>query len=218
MLRISDFTRDCLFQETNREVLHQLIRSHPLGTWVCNDNGELDINHIPFLLEVEAGGYGTLKGHVAKANPIWKMLASQTSSVVVFQGAQAYITPSWYASKQEHQKVVPTWNYAVVHAHGIAQAVNDQTWLLDHLNALTDAQEHEYTQPWKVSDAPDNFIERMLNGIIGIEIPISKLVGAWKTSQNKQQADKEGVINGLKSKDDSQSTLMASYITQHIES
>lgn len=205
------------FKETNVETLHTLIRSHPLGTWIAptgNEN-EFDVNHIPFVLDNTHGEYGVLQGHVNRANPIWKSLVTEKNSVVVFQGAETYITPSWYASKHEHGKAVPTWNYVVVHAHGNARVISDKDWLLEHLNALTDGQELNQSQPWKVSDAPKDFTERMLKGIVGIEIPICTLLGTWKTSQNKQQSDKEGVINGLNLNDDSNSKEMASYVSQH---
>jgi len=203
------------FKETDTAVLHSLVKSHPLGTWVTSINDDLDVNHIPFLLDCDDGEYGTLRGHVSRANPVWKKLSNEKQSIVVFQGAERYITPSWYASKREHGKVVPTWNYVVVHAHGIPRAISDQNWLLDHLNKLTDGQESKQVEPWKVSDAPDDFIDRMLRGIVGIEIPIDKLVGAWKTSQNKQQADKEGVIAGLSRESDSQSQQMSVYVSGH---
>lgn len=132
-----------------------------------------------------------------------------------FSRPEAYITPSWYPGKQEHGKVVPTWNYVVVHVHGIPRVIDDREWLLDHLNALTDEQESTQGKPWKVSDAPKGFIERMLGGIVGIEIPVNKISGAWKTSQNKSQADMSGVLAGLRSRKDSQSIEMASAINQH---
>lgn len=203
------------FKETDIDVLHTLVRSHPLGTWITAINDELDVNHIPFVLESSDGKYGTLRGHVNRANPVWETLLKEKESIVVFQGAETYITPSWYASKHEHGKAVPTWNYVVVHAHGTPRAISDRGWLLDHLNKLTDGQERKQAQPWKVSDAPEDFTEGMLKGIVGIEIPICKLLGTWKTSQNKQQSDKEGVIAGLNLGNDSKSTQMASHVSLH---
>lgn len=202
-----------LFKESDTEVMHQLIRAHPLGTWATNSGG-LDINHIPFVLDSDAGEYGTLKAHVNRANPVWKSLEQNENSIVVFQGADAYISPSWYASKQEHGKVVPTWNYVVVHAHGVPRAVHEIEWLLEHLNQLTDEQESDYQQPWKVSDAPDNFTEKMLKGIVGIEIPIDELFGTWKASQNKTQADSEGVIHGLGNSVDQRSRTMVTIVAR----
>lgn len=204
-----------LFKETDLNVLHGLISSHPLATWITSIDDDLNVNHIPFVLDTTDGGYGVLRGHVNIENPVWKSLPTSKESIVVFQGAETYITPSWYPSKQEHGKVVPTWNYVVVHALGTPHAISDKDWLLEHLSVLTNQQESKQAKPWKVSDAPDDFIMKMLNGIVGIEIPISNLIGTWKASQNKQQSDKMGVIQGLNSSENSQSIQMASYVSQH---
>jgi len=203
-----------IFAETDTDVLHSMIRSHPLGTWIAPTDDELVVNHIPFVLENAYGAHGVLRGHINRANPIRKSLSTTKNSIVVFQGAETYITPSWYPSKQEHGKVVPTWNYVVVHVHGIPRVIDDRVWLLEHLNALTNEQESTRTQPWKVADAPEDFINRMVKGIVGIEIEICKIVGMWKTSQNKQQPDKSGVVAGLSSSKDSKSIEMASYAEQ----
>ena len=173
------------FEERDVTVLHALMRSHPLGAWVTHGEEGLVVNHIPFLVDSTRGEYGTLIGHVARANPIWKSLTEERACVVIFQGPQTYITPSWYASKQVHGKVVPTWNYAVVHAHGVPCAIDDRAWLLKHVTELSDLHESERAVPWSVSDAPPDFIDSMLKAIVGIEIPISTLVGKWKTSQNR---------------------------------
>ena len=176
----------------------------------------LEINHIPFVLDKSQGDFGVLRGHVGKANPVWQHLNAQRESIVVFQGPEAYITPSWYPSKQEHGKVVPTWNYVVVHAHGIAHTTTDETWLIEQLNLLTDQQELSQDEPWRVADAPQKYIDKMLNAIVGIEIPIDKLVGAWKASQNKSAADKSGVVTGLNTMGDASATKMASIICSHL--
>ncbi len=203
------------FKETNVDVLHDLVQSHPLGAWIVSKDDELEVNHLPFALDKTQGEFGVLKGHVSIANPVWKSLPTTKESIVVFQGAEAYITPSWYPSKQEHGKAVPTWNYVVVHAHGQPKAITDKDWLLEHLNTLTDQQESDQAKPWKVADAPASFTEKVLNAIVGIEIPISALNGAWKTSQNKTPADKAGVIDGLRSDEKTHSAEMASYVSQH---
>ena len=179
------------FAETDPAVLKALIRAHPLGTWVVPDGGTLIVNHIPFLLRDD----GVLVGHVARANDVWKKLGAE--SVVVFQGAEAYITPSWYASKREHGKVVPTWNYAVVHAHGIPRAIEDRDWLYALVTALTDSQESRRPEPWKVTDAPEEYVRAALGAIVGIEMPVTRLVGKWKASQNRSEADRAGVTAGL---------------------
>jgi len=176
------------FEEKDPAVLRALIGAHPLGAWVTSS---LVVNHIPFLLRGD-----TLAGHVARANDVWKNLAGE--SVVIFQGPEAYITPSWYASKQEHGKVVPTWNYAVVHVHGTPRAIEDPAWLLGFVTELTDTQEAGRTKPWKVTDAPEEYVRASLKGIIGIEIKIRAMVGKWKASQNRSPADRQGVRSGLR--------------------
>ncbi len=185
------------YEVTELPALHELIEAHPLGTWVTLVDGELVANHIPFLLDPARGEFGTLYGHVARANPAWKALAPGVPSLVVFQGADAYVTPSWYAAKQEHGRVVPTWNYATVHATGTARAIDDADWLRAHVSLMTVTQERHEPEPWAVTDAPPEFIEKMLTAIVGIEIPIARLVGKWKVSQNRDAADREGVIAGL---------------------
>lgn len=204
------------YEETEISVLHALIRAQPLGTWVTHSDGELIANHIPFLIDPSRGTQGTLIGHVARANPAWQSFSKTINSVVAFQGPQTYITPSWYPSKHAHGKAVPTWNYAVVHAHGIPRAIEDRDWLLQHVNQLTDVHESDQTLPWKVSDAPREFTEKLLQEIVGIEIPIAKLVGKWKVSQNRPASDKLGVVAGLIARDDTQSKEMASLVSQHV--
>src|SRR4051812_4827632 len=143
-----------LFEEHEPAVLHALIRAHPLGTWVMQGSEGFEANHIPFLVDPQRGRHGALLAHVARANPVWKALGEGTPSLVVFQGPQGYITPSWYPSKGAHGKVVPTWNYAVVHAHGTARAIDDPQWLLQHVSQSVDFHEGSRAVPWKVSDAP----------------------------------------------------------------
>ena len=203
-------------EESNLSVLHALVRSHPLGTWVTQGNDELLANHIPFLLDPTRGERGTLVGHVARANPVWQSFSSTVNSVVVFQGPETYITPSWYPSKHAHGKAVPTWNYAVVHAHGLPAAYEDRAWLLDHVSQLTTVHEADQALPWKVGDAPQEFTERLLQAIVGIEIPIAKLIGKWKVSQNRPEPDKLGVVAGLLSRNSASSKAMASLVNEHV--
>lgn len=203
-------------EESDISVLHSLIKSHPLATWVTQGHGDLLANHIPFLLDPTRGEFGTLVGHVAKANRVWQSFSPDINSVCVFQGAETYITPSWYPSKHAHGKAVPTWNYAVVHAHGLPRAIEDREWLLQHVSQLTDQHEAEQALPWKVSDAPQEFTDRLLQAIVGIEIPIAKLVGKWKVSQNRPEPDKLGVVAGLLARGDTQSKEMASLVNQHV--
>ncbi len=211
------------FEETDAAVLHALMRANPLGAWITLADGQLLANHIPFLLDPSRGPLGTLVAHVARANPVWRSFAKDVASVVIFQGAQTYITPSWYPGKAADGKVVPTWNYAVVHAHGLPRAIEDRDWLLQHVAAQTDVREagqagSSKLMPWKVAHAPADYIEAMLRGIVGIEIPIDTLVGKWKVSQNRTTPDKQGVIRGLLERGDDPSAEMAALIERHLPS
>lgn len=203
------------FEEPDIDVLQALMRSHPLGAWVALVEDGLVVNHIPFLVDATRGEYGTLVGHVARANPIWKSFARGIASVVIFQGPQAYISPSWYPSKQAHGKVVPTWNYAVVHAHGVPSTVEDRTWLRQHVAQLSAVHEADRPVPWSVSDAPPEYVGAMLEAIVGIEIPIARLQGKWKTSQNRPLPDRLGVIAGLQERGDAGSRQMADLVQSH---
>lgn len=185
------------FEETKVDVLHQLIRAHPLGTWVVSDQQGLVVNHVPFMILPSDDGRGTLLGHVARANPVWQKLDGDHHGVVIFQGPQTYISPSWYPRKQLDGKVVPTWNYAVVHAHGRARAIQDKQALLKLVTRLTNTHEAALPAPWQVSDAPSDYVDGQLGAIVGIEIPISQLTGKWKNSQNRTPADRAGVVAGL---------------------
>lgn len=203
-------------EENNLQTLHDLIRSRPLGTWSSIVDGAIVTDHIPFVLHENRGEFGTLVGHVARSNPIWKEFSTASESVVVFQGEQAYITPSWYPSKKEHGKAVPTWNYVVVHAHGIPKKIEDPEWLLKHLNELTEIHESEQSLPWKVSDAPGGFIDQLVQAIVGIEIPINRIIGKWKLGQNRPAADKLGVIAGLLSTNDADALGLASRLNKYV--
>lgn len=205
------------FEENDPATLHALVGAHPLGAWVTQSQpgGELLVNHVPFLLDPQQGERGTLACHVARANPVWKSFSTEVASVVVFQGAQTYVTPSWYASKREHGRVVPTWNYAVVHAHGLPRVMEDRDWLRRHLARMTDTQEAALASPWRIDDAPSEHIEALLGAIVGIEIPIARLVGKWKVSQNRSAADRAGAAAGLRERGDGQSVEMAGLIEKH---
>ena len=136
-----------LHQLTDREKLFALMVSHPLGAWVAQGRNGLVANHVPFLLDRERGPFGTLIGHVSRANTVWRELAADAPSVVMFQGAQAYVTPTWYPGHAEHGEVVPTWNYVVAHAHGVARVIDDRAWLADMLRRLTEAHEAPQSTP-----------------------------------------------------------------------
>jgi transcriptional regulator len=202
------------FNESDVTVLHALIGSHPLGAWVTPAGGGLVVNHIPWLLDPTLGQRGTLVGHVARPNPVWKTCSTEVASVVIFQGTEHYISPSWYASKAETAKVVPTWNYAVVHAHGIPRVFDDRDRLRAHVTALTDRHEAMQDEPWAVADAPAEFIDNLLGGIVGIEIPIASLSGKWKVSQNRNEADRHAVTDALRRRADGRSLAMAELVAQ----
>jgi len=204
------------FEEHDIGVLHALIRSHPLGTWVTQAGGELLANHIPFLVDPARGEHGTLVGHVARANPVWKSFSKDVPSLIVFQGPEGYISPSFYESKKEHGKVVPTWNYVVVHAHGMPQVIDDAGWLRKHVSAMTDLQESRHPPgDWKVTDAPADFIDSMVKMIVGIEIPMLKLEGKWKMSQNRAMPDRLGTVAGLRARgDEAVAAVVEDYATK----
>lgn len=200
------------FVQSDLPTLHALMREHPLGAWAMHDGEQLVANHVPFLLEAAEPtphGLGVLRGHVARANPAWRLCGQARACLVMFQGVQGYVTPNWYPSKREHGKVVPTWNYAVVHAHGHARAIDDAAWLRANVQALTSQHEAREAAPWHVADAPADYIDQMLKAIVGIEIVIERLEGKWKTSQNRPPADREGVAQGLYARGDDASLAMA---------
>jgi transcriptional regulator len=184
-------------EQADVNALYDLMDAYPLGTWVCPGTEGLIANHIPFLLDRSRGKFGTLLGHVSRANPVWQQFLADEQSIVMFQGPQAYITPGWYPSKSEHGKVVPTWNYAVAHARGTPRVVHDEAWLLDLLSRLTTAQEASRPLAWKVSDAPRDFIDKLLRAVVGIEIPIDSLSGKLKASQDEALQDRLGTVAGL---------------------
>lgn len=204
------------FEEPRIEILHELMRNHPLSTLITLTADGLNANHIPLELDPEPTPYGTLRGHVARSNPLWQNFNPAVETLVIFQGANSYITPSWYATKKETGKVVPTWNYAVVHAYGALKIIEDKVWLRGLVERLTDHHESEMETPWKVSDAPENYIEPLLNAIVGIEIPITKISGKWKVSQNQPQANRVGVIDGLHDMKDDNAETMAVEIESRI--
>lgn len=201
------------FREPRLDAMHELVRTHPLGLLVTSGAGGLMATQIPFLVYPDEGEHGTLRAHIARANPHWKELSGVSECLVAFQGVQGYITPSWYASKQTTHEVVPTWNYVAVQAFGAPRIVEDAAWLRRQIDDLTNSQESGRTQPWKVTDAPAAFIETQLKAIVGIEIPISRIDGKRKMSQNRPEADRMGVIAGLRDAADAhQNAAMADLV------
>lgn len=200
------------FVEQRPQVLHKLVHDHPLGLLITLADAGLQANPVPFFLDADpAGGPGILRAHVARANPLWREARADVETLVVFQGAQAYISPSWYPAKAEHGKVVPTWNYVTVQARGTLRAIDDAAWLRAFVTRLT--QHHETTQakPWAVADAPPEYIDSMLRAIVGIEIVLSSLVGKWKVSQNRSVADRTGVVRGLHGREDAAATAASTH-------
>jgi len=200
------------FAETRLHVLHQLIRKRPLSTLVTLSSGGLNANHIPLYLSDEPAPFGTLRGHVARANPVWKDLAADVEALAIFHGPQVYVTPSWYPTKAETGQVVPTWNYAVVHAWGLLRIIDDASWLQVQLEALTAQNEAGRPNPWSLKEAPQEFIEDLVKKVVGLEIGTTRLCGKWKLSQNQPPENRAGVVRGLRGEGTTDALEMASLI------
>jgi transcriptional regulator len=200
------------FEEPRIEVMHDLIRARPLATLVTMSSNGINANHIPLHIFEEPTPFGTLRGHVARSNPIWNDFNSEIEVLAIFHGPDSYITPSWYPTKKETGKVVPTWNYAVTHAYGTMRVVDDPTWLRTLLETLTDHNEKKFSKPWKVSDAPLEYTSKLIENIVGIEIGITQLTGKWKVSQNQPPQNQSGVISGLEASDLPDALSMANQV------
>jgi transcriptional regulator len=196
------------FEQHDPDALAALMREHPLAALVSHGADGLTADHVP--LEYDADTR-TLRGHVARANPLWRS-ADGTDVLAIFRGAQAYVTPSWYPSKAATHKVVPTWNYAVVHAAGTLHAVDSAPWLLALVTRLTQHHESSRAAPWAVGDAPADYVDQMLRAIVGIEVRVTRLVGKWKVSQNRSASDREGVADGLAAAAGTDATRMAALV------
>ncbi len=185
------------FREDRLQVQHDLIRKHPLGLLVTVGHDGPLASPLPFVLDSSASTLGTLRGHLARGNTQWKESRLDINALVIFQGPDVYVSPSWYQTKQETGKVVPTWNYATVHARGKLRVIEDADWLSAQIAELTNQMEGQRAQPWAVSDAPSDYIESQIKGIVGLEIGIAEIEGKWKVSQNRPVADRRGVVQGL---------------------
>jgi transcriptional regulator len=194
--------------------LHALIRSRVFGLMISNGAEGIVANSVPFILDAAASRLGTLQVHIARANPQWRDLGERPDALVVFEGHDHYITPSWYATKQETGKVVPTWNYTMVQAKGRARVMDDDAWLARQIEALTKALESRREKPWAVGDAPADFVAMQRRAIVGIEIEITDIRGKWKTSQNRNAADRAGVAAGLDELGDEESRAMAEIVRE----
>lgn len=187
------------FTVTDTQALHQHIQDRGFGTLVSQGIDGPEADHIPFILFPGEGSCGTLQCHIARGNPLWRNPPADLRALVIFNGPDAYISPNWYPSKAEEGKAVPTWNYSVVHAHGDIHFIEDIDWLDRHLNALTNRHEAGRPPAWKVADAPKGYIDKLKSAIVGIEIPITRLEGKLKASQNRSAADRAGVLKGMES-------------------
>ena len=187
------------FREERLDVLHGLIDAHPLGALVRHGADGLCADHLPFEIAAPTldAPFGILRAHVARANLLWRAAGGNDDCMVIFQGPHAYITPAWYAEKQRSGKEVPTFNYAVVHAHGALRAIDDAAWLLGLVERLTARHEAGLAAPWQVGDAPAGYIDKLLKAIVGIEIPLTRLEGKWKLGQNRSMQDQASMAQGL---------------------
>lgn len=197
--------------------MHELMRDRPLATLVTIAADGVNANHIPLHLAESPLPYGVLRGHVARSNPVWRDFDATQDVLAIFHGPDAYISPSWYATKQESGKVVPTWNYTAVHAYGALRIVEDTAWIRAQLEALTDQNEAGFSEPWAVADAPRDFTDRLLESIVGIEIAITRLAGKWKVSQNQTLQNRIGVVQGLNTSGEREAAAMAALVHAGID-
>jgi transcriptional regulator len=201
-----------LFNETRTDVLHALMRARPLASLVAQCESGLIANHVPVQTLAAPGPLGSLRGHIARANSLWKEYRDGSEAIAIFQGPQVYISPSLYPTKKQTGEVVPTWDYAVVHARGSIRFIHDADWLRSFVAGLTDAHEASRPEPWKIGDAPPEYIESMMGLIVGFELTITSLTGKWKVSQNRSAEDQQGVVQGLRDADDEDSHEIAAML------
>ncbi len=202
------------FEEPRIEVLHDLIRKQSLATLVVMGSSGLNANHIPLYLSGEPGPLGTLRGHVSRSNPVWKDFDAAIEALAIFSGPEAYITPNWYATRRETGQAVPTWNYVVAHAHGPLRVIEDPTWLRAHVEELTRHKESGFPEPWTMADAPSDYIARLLAGIVGLEMTVTRIEGKWKVSQNQPESNRRGVVAGLEASGDPHARAMAALVRE----
>lgn len=203
------------FEESRPEVLHALMAEFPMAIVVALTDAGLSANPLPLMFDAHAGPAGTLRGHVARANPLWREARTDVEALAIFQGPQAYVSPGWYPSKQEHGKAVPTWNYVVVQARGHLRFIDDAAWLRDFVGALSARHEAGRSEPWKLEDAPQDYIAQTLKAIVGFELELTSLSGKWKVSQNRPAADRAGVAAGLRAATSSDAHAMATLVERH---
>jgi transcriptional regulator len=199
------------FQQTDAARIEAHIAAYPLATLFHRAGGEPTADHLPLLFDAGAGTAGVLRGHVARANTLWREAAGQ-QVLAVFHGPQGYVSPSWYPSKAETGKAVPTWNYTVVHARGVLRVHDDKAWLRAFVDRLTRVHESPRAKPWQISDAPDDYLDAMLRAIVGIEIEVVAIEAKWKVSQNRSAADRQGVAAGLGAEVDAAARALAGLV------
>ncbi len=204
------------FRVDDVKEMHALMRARPFATLVSAGAKGLNASHLPTVLKDE-GENGAIECHLARANPHWSELAEAGEALMIFHGPEAYITPNWYPSKAEHGKVVPTWNFAAVHAYGRPDVMHEPEWLLRHVTELTAQQERGQAQPWLPSDAPPAFIDAMLRGIVGFRFPIARLEGKWKMSQNREMPDRAGVVSGLRARAEEDDLAVADAVARRAQ-
>jgi transcriptional regulator len=198
-------------QEDRVPVLHRLIEEHPFASLITMGSSGLFASHIPMVLE-QNGAMGQLRGHISRANTQWRDYTPEVEALGIFSGPQHYITPNWYLEKQETGKVVPTWNYVVVHVYGYLKVIEDGEWLMTHLASLTNIHEADSPVPWKIGDAPADYIAALTKGIVGLEMTIERLEGKWKVSQNRSEQHRDGVAKGLGELDTTESLAMKALV------
>jgi transcriptional regulator len=201
-------------QEDRTLVIHKLMAEQPFASLITMGTSGLFATHIPMVLEQDGTPFGHLKGHISRANQQWREFTPSIEALAIFSGPQHYITPSWYPEKQKTAKVVPTWNYVVVHAYGHLKVIEDSQWLMAHLESLVNIHEAGSPLPWKISDAPADYIASQIKGIVGLEIVITRLEGKWKVSQNRSEQDRAGVAEGLAERNTEESLAMKALVEQ----
>ncbi|KOO04475.1 FMN-binding negative transcriptional regulator [Vibrio nereis] len=201
------------FRQENIEQLVALMQQYPFATLVTHSNEGIDATHLPVMFK-QVGERFVLKAHIAKANSLWKEVLSGSEVLVIFNGPNCYISPNHYPTKAEHGKAVPTWNYAVAHVKGTISFIHDPDWIHTAIEELTAEHESQSMKPWSMSDAPDEFIQKLLLAVVGVEIEISSITGQWKLSQNQPDVNKQGVIEGLSSLGDPASQSVASMVRE----
>jgi transcriptional regulator len=195
--------------------MHALMRARPLATLVSTGETGLVATHLPTVLK-DDGPFGAIECHLARGNPHWKELAAGGEALMIFLGPEAYITPNWYASKAEHGKAVPTWNYAAVHAYGRPAVMQDKDWLRRHVGELVDQQERHEPHPWALADAPASYIDVMLRGIVGFRFDIARIEGKWKMNQNREMRDRAGTVQGLERRGEGDDAEVAALVRKHV--